>query len=155
MNLERYNLIAGPQLEWFEFFSQGPKGVIRKAIQFLPLEGNIYNLAFGDWDEVNQKINDKARSNNNDREKILATVADSIVRFIQSHPSAGVLAQGETPAKTRLYQMAINRERMIDNKLYKIKGFYLGKWENFTPTKNYDAFLLMPTDSSEVNLLSL
>lgn len=142
MNPERYTLIADQQQDRYEFLSEGPKGAIRKVIQYLPIGGNVYNLGFGDWDEANHKINDKARSNNNDHEKVLATVADSVILFIQSHPHAIVFAQGETPAKTRLYQMAINREWAAISKLYKIKGFYRGSWENFTPAKNYDAFTL-------------
>ncbi|HEX2846468.1 MAG TPA: hypothetical protein VHN59_07960 [Chitinophagaceae bacterium] len=142
MNLERYKLIVSQEQGQYEFLSEGPKGVIRKVIHYLPIGNSIYNLGFGDWDEVNQKINDKSRSNNGDREKILVTVADSVMHFIQLHPHAIVFSRGETPSKTRLYQMAIAREWKTISKLYKIKGFYLGKWEEFTPAKNYDAFTL-------------
>jgi len=142
MNLKRYKLIAGQQDDQYEFLSEGPKGEIRKVIHYHLIGENMYNLGFGDWDEVNEEVNDKSRSNNDDREKILATVADSVVLFMQSHPYATVFAQGETPAKTRLYQMAINREWAAISKSYKIKGFYMGSWEEFTSAKNYDAFTL-------------
>jgi hypothetical protein len=142
MNLDRYKLITNQQQGQYEFLSEGLKGSIRKVIQFRPMKENIYNLAFGDWDESNQRINDKARSNNNDYKKILATVADSVIHFIQSKPHSIVFAQGETPAKTRLYQMAINREWAAISRLYKIKGFYMGNWELFSPVRNYDAFTL-------------
>ena len=42
---------------------------------------NIYNLAFGDWDAAKSRINDKAISNNSDREKILTTVAATAIVF--------------------------------------------------------------------------
>lgn len=139
MNLERYNLIGDQQQERYEFLSKGPKGEIRKVIQYHLMGENVYNLGFGDWDEANQEVNDKVRSNNNDREKVLATVANSVVRFLRSHPNAIVFAQGETPAKTRLYQMAINREQVPNNKSYKVRGICEGNWEDFVPGKNYDA----------------
>jgi hypothetical protein len=46
----------------YGFFSNGPRGRIRKEVRFQlqPAFGqNVYNLAFGDFDEGTNRINDK------------------------------------------------------------------------------------------------
>jgi len=49
MTIEKYALKAEINLTVFEFLSEGPKGLIRKIIQFQETnQPNIYNLAFGD-----------------------------------------------------------------------------------------------------------
>ena len=49
MNLEKYHLRAGSQLQVFEFTSEGPKGKIHKIVQFSPTNyKDLYNLGFGD-----------------------------------------------------------------------------------------------------------
>lgn len=65
MNLERYPVKADDDFKRFEFFSEGPWGRIRKVVQFQQ-DGNdfLYNLAFGDWDEISGGINHNSRSNN-------------------------------------------------------------------------------------------
>jgi hypothetical protein len=59
MKLERYELKAEESLMVFEFVSEGPKGKIRKLVQFgeTNLKG-LYNLAFGDLDTATGEIND-------------------------------------------------------------------------------------------------
>jgi hypothetical protein len=69
----------------FKFISEGPKGRIDKEIQYAEtLIKNVYNLAFGDKNEINGEIDDKIISNNKDAQKILATVAASVLIFSQS-----------------------------------------------------------------------
>lgn len=49
MQLERYELQAERSLMIFEFTSEGPKGRIRKLVQFGETDlKDLYNLAFGD-----------------------------------------------------------------------------------------------------------
>lgn len=100
------------------FLSEGPRGIIKKVVAYQKIRDNIYNLAFGDWDEKAQKPNDKARSNNGDRNKVLATVASTVISFIQYYPSAIVFAEGSTPAKTRLYQIGINHHWLEINQVF-------------------------------------
>src|SRR5688572_18026618 len=45
--------------------------------------------------------------NNQDRDKILATVAAMVLEFTEHFPEVWVYAQGSTLARTRLYQMGI------------------------------------------------
>jgi hypothetical protein len=100
----------------------------------------IYNLAFGDWDELNGKLNDEKRSNNGDRDKVLATVALTVCDFLRYHPDSIVFAMGRTNSRSRLFQMGINSNWYKIQNVYHIEGYLLGRWEKFQTGKNYEAF---------------
>lgn len=53
-----------------------------KYVIYYKLEEDLFNLAFGDWNSELQRIDDTKRSNNGDREKILATVAATAIDFV-------------------------------------------------------------------------
>jgi hypothetical protein len=110
MNLSKYRLKAEADLTVFEFVSEGPKGNIQKLIVFTETNlKDFYNLAFGDKDEETGKINDKIVTNNNDTEKVLATIVSAIFAFTDRYPEAWVYATGSTASRTRLYRMGINK----------------------------------------------
>src|SRR5690242_19478876 len=101
MNREMYDLIRFKSRNWFDFFSKGPKGLIWKTIQFKPTGKNIIDLSYGDWNELIQKVDDRSRSNNLDRDKLLNTVARAVLEFLEYHPGVRLDACGSTPARTR------------------------------------------------------
>ena len=105
MKAKKYPLKAERSLTTFEFVSEGPKGAIKKLIQFQETnEPSLYNLAFGD--KVGEtEIDDLAVSNNGDSEKVLATVVSALYAFFDRHPTAFVYATGSTKARTRLYRI--------------------------------------------------
>lgn len=143
MYLDRYQTISTDNHTVFEFYSEGPKGRIKKVIVFskpLNRHENIFNLAFGDWDEKQQKLNDRVISNNNDRGKVLATVASSVLEFIEHYPDAIVYAEGSTPPRTRLYQIGISTYISEITQWLEVYGFRFGNWEPFQPGQNYEAF---------------
>ena len=91
MILSKYTLKAEADLTIFEFVSEGTKGSIPKLIVFTETNlKDFYNLAFGDKDEESGKINDKTVSNNNDTEKVLATVVAAIFAFTDKYPDASL-----------------------------------------------------------------
>lgn len=106
------------------------------------MAGHVFNLAFGDWDEKRQTIADLVRSNNNDRNKVLATVAFTVFEFINHHPNVIVFAKGSTTSRTRLYQIGIKNYWIEISHFFTVKGYFRNGWEVFEPTKNYDAFTL-------------
>jgi hypothetical protein len=55
-------------------------------VSYQRMANGLFNLAFGDWDDEGMKINDRTRSNNGDRQKILATVATTVLDFLHYHP---------------------------------------------------------------------
>lgn len=143
MNLPNYPLSAEDDLTTFEFISEGPKGLIRKLIQFTQtnLQG-FYILAFGDKDNETGQIDDLAISNNNDTEKILATVVATVYAFTDKNPDIWIYATGSTKARTRLYRMGINKYLAEASKNFEILGQKEKHWESFEKNTNYDGFLV-------------
>ena len=110
MEVAKYQLKSERSLTTFEFISEGPKGLIRKKIQYqFTSTPNLYNLAFGDINRETGEIDDLVVSNNGDSEKVLATVVASVYAFFDRHPGAYVYATGSSPARTRLYRIGISK----------------------------------------------
>lgn len=142
MKNERYELKAEKSLTVFEFISEGPKGQIFKLIQFTATNlKDVYNLAFGDKDPITGAINDSIISNNNDRDKVLATVVATVYAFTNKYPQAWVYATGSSGSRTRLYRMGLAKyltEIIEDFELY---GQFEGEWQDFEKGVEYDSFL--------------
>ncbi len=86
MNTVQYEYVASEDFLNFEFISSGPNGDIRKMVRFSPLSVGpfvYFNLAFGDINEETGNIEDVARSRNDDRDKILNTVAATVWDFMK------------------------------------------------------------------------
>jgi hypothetical protein len=123
------------------FYSEGPKGIIKKAVIYSSLGNGLYNLSFGDWNEKLNKIDDSIRTNNGDRGKVPATVAFTALDFTDKFLKASLFMEGSTPSRTRLYQIGIGNNLSEINKHFDIYGYRLQRWEPFTHARNYDAFL--------------
>jgi hypothetical protein len=111
MTIAFYDYFVSEDFFRYEFCSEGPNGRIKKVILFTKatLYGKpIFNLAFGDFDK-NGLFNDCVTSNNQDAEKVLATVAQAVLSFTCMYPDALIFAEGSTPSRTRLYQIGINK----------------------------------------------
>lgn len=137
---DKYPVIAFEGATRFEFLSEGPKGTIKKIVRYQKINEFLFNLAFGDWDEDKQTLSDRIRSNNDDRDKVLATVASTVIEFLHFNPEATVLARGSTPARTRLYQIGVKANLMEMSKLFIVEDYFNGNWEVIQEGKNYDAF---------------
>lgn len=142
MNLDKYPIISDNEHLAYEFLSDGPNGTIKKVVFYQEIDVNVFNLAFGDWDETKQKIDDKARSNNDDRDKVLATVASTVIDFIKYYPEATVFAKGSTPGRTRLYQIGLFANWSEISQLFNVEGFINGDWHPVQKPMNYQAFLV-------------
>jgi hypothetical protein len=130
--------------QFYEFLSEGPKGLIKKIVEYTETStSNVYNLGFGDYDETTGGINDLSVTNNGDSLKVLATVASTVYAFTEKYPKAWILATGSTAVRTRLYRMGIT------NNLEEIKEDFIvlgytkeEQWEEFIIGEDYEAFLL-------------
>ena len=145
MNLDQYPIISDGSYLTYKFDSIGPKGIIRKAVQYTPVRSigkNIYNLSFGDMNKINGEIDDKVVSNNRDTEKIIVTVGFTSLLFVNHFPNAEILIVGSTNSRTRLYQMAINQNIIEIDKFFDLRGFRNGNWEKFKAGVNFEAFLV-------------
>lgn len=145
MEWERYELDKSRDGMTYGFYSEGPKGRIRKAARVTrvpELGHNVYNLAFGDYDERSEKIDDRIVSNNGDREVILQTIADVVVDFLEQYPLAILLIRGSTPSRIRLYQIGIAIFWAAIKRHYEILGKYQGRWAPFEKGINYEEFVI-------------
>lgn len=144
MGLEEYESKSNKAQTTFDFISEGSKGQILKSVRFVKIKGvrNVYNLAFGDKRKGSNKIDDRVVSNNQDRDKVLATVANTLIAFTSRHPKARIFFRGSNEARTRLYKMAITKyyEELSDN--FIILGLTDYGWIPFEKNATYIAFLI-------------
>lgn len=150
MNPEGYDLTVGDDCHVFNFLSEGPRGKIQKTVLFKPLEGvdNYYNLSFGDWDELTERVDDMVVSNNSDTWKVLNTVAQVVDLFLTNNPNAVIFASGSTPARNRLYQMNIVKYYSKIKTRFVVRGGRNKKWRSFKKGINFDAFLVLRKQTS-------
>lgn len=143
MNLHRYEYVSESEAELFKFTSEGPKGSIKKLVMYSQMvQNDIYNLAFGDYDEETGSINDTIITDNLDSQKVLATVASTLYVFTDKHPNVWVYATGSSLARTRLYRIGITKnlqEILTDFEVYGLKH---DSWHNFEKGIEYEAFLV-------------
>ena len=125
MQLEKYDVRTTENRNRFEFASVGRNGSILKVVEFTPLVEDelIYNLGFGDVDPLTCSWDDKAITNNGDRNKLLVTVAALVVSFLDEHPTVTVYAEGSTPTRNKLYQRTIDRFWEEISESYDVKGY--------------------------------
>jgi hypothetical protein len=145
MQNERYPYENVNHIARFEFESVGPKGPIKKIINYNFLEKlkdgtPVYNLGFGDYNGDEQDFNDLTISNNDDRNKILATVANTVLDFSRHFENVVVYARGSTPSRTRLYQISIAANLEEIEKQFLILGLQGDHWAKFKKGINYEAF---------------
>ncbi|WP_341838473.1 hypothetical protein WJU16_11600 [Chitinophaga pollutisoli] len=142
MNLDTYPVESSDDLLTHLFMSDGPNGKILKRIEFQHTKPGCYNLAFGDWKEEDQRLDDTIRSNNKDLEKVLSTVAMVVDLFLTASPSARIEMTGSTASRTRLYQMKILQNLQKINEHYIIKGHNGNAWEVINTAMIYSAFFI-------------
>ena len=127
----------------FAFESVGPRGIIHKVVQYQRIEStDYYNLAFGDRIGDTSDIDDLVVSNNGDIQKILSTVAQTVITFTQQFPSASVVATGSTAARTRLYRIGISKNLLAIEESFEVFGLKEDTWHKFEINTNYEVFLI-------------
>lgn len=143
LKFERYELAADESLTVFEFYSEGPRGRIRKIVQYAQTNvENIYNLGFGDFDKRSNEIDDRIISNNGDSTKVLATVAATVYAFTDRNPKSWIYAAGSSKARTRLYRIGISNNIAEISVDFEVYGLLKGIWKPFEKNANYEAFLI-------------
>ena len=146
MNLSSYDFEVSPDHFEYEFYSKGPKGLIRKLVRFAPFTiygKDFINLGFGDWNEETQTMDDFMTTHNGDTDKVLVTVAYIVFHFTDRFLNSIIYIEGSTPSRTRLYQMTINRNFEIIRELFDLFGFpEADGMQPFSHGVNYLAFLV-------------
>ena len=144
MRNERYELEISGATTIFDFMSEGPKGLIKKRVQYvLTHKINVYNLAFGDIIGETNDFDDEVITNNEDSRKVLATVASTIYTFTKAYPDAVIYAEGRSPARTRLYRISISNNLEELKEKFRVYGFLENVgWFPYEINKNYSAFYI-------------
>lgn len=121
------------------------KGASKRS-SFSPQNSNgvtYFNLGFGDWNATKKRVDDLVTTNNQDREKVLATVAAIVIDFLENFPDAWIYVKGSTPARTRLYQMGLRANWEAINSYVVVYGYTGKEWQLFQRKTNYFAFLAL------------
>ncbi|HEY5749019.1 MAG TPA: hypothetical protein VIU12_23285 [Chryseolinea sp.] len=129
----------------YSFFSHGPKGRILKTVWFKPIQiepRKVFNLILEDVDEVTKKASTDVISNNGDRDKVLSTVAQSVIMISKRYPEACIIARGNSPARNRLYRMMISNHLMEIQTHFLVYGIVGVRVEEYRKDQNYDGFMV-------------
>ena len=81
-------------------------------------------------------------TNNNDTDKVLATVVSAVYAFTNTNPDAWVYATGSTDARTRLYRMGINKYLNDVENDFEIYGELKNNWCIFDKDINFEGFVV-------------
>lgn len=144
VNLKRYEYTCSEDRLEYYFESVGPKGVIRKVVKFAQYRRakQVYNLEFGDVDPLTGIHDDSIKSNNGDRDVVMATVAAIVLEFATTYPNKLVFAEGFDRARTRLYQMAIASHFAEISLMFHVNSYIDGAWQPFKINTNYECFYI-------------
>ncbi len=146
-----YNLKSSADKLRFFFESVGTN-TIQKAIIYTPIEGykSAFELSFGDITD-DGFIDFMNESNNQDFEKVLATVISTISVFFEKYPHSLIYFRGSTPARTRLYRAIIAKqmqELKLSHLIYGLKND--GLVEEFEKKHTYIGYLIQKRYEKEV-----
>jgi hypothetical protein len=139
--LGKYNYTTDRTFKVYSFMSSGPNGIIQKIAKFNEIEPDIYNFGFGDYDPKTGGLSDTHVSNNQDTDTIMGTVGSIIYDFTNIFMEALIFTEGTNAARTRLYQININKHWERIAPVFEVFGLKNDRWEPFKKGVNYDAFL--------------
>ena len=127
----------------FEFTSSGPKGDIKKIVQFEETASKyIWFLSFGNINE-DGTLDDTTINDNKDRDKILYTVAKIVFDFTEKYPDRYIFFTGSSLGRIRLYRMVITLKFEELTKMFMIWGIDKnGKPGQFEKNQEYYAFFV-------------
>jgi len=140
--LDKYQYSTDKTFMVYHFISNGPNGAIQKIAKFNLIGEDLYNFGFGDLDAITNDISDTVISDNKDVDVIMGTIGSIIYDFTNIFPQAMVSIEGTNKARTRLYQMNINKHWDRIEPVFDVYGLLRDdSWESFNKGKNYVAFL--------------
>jgi len=143
MELPKYQISTNEDQTVFKFTSAGPNGKIAKIVLYQPMnEPDLYNLALGDLDPKTGEIDFDIKTNNGDRDVILATISETVFAFLFNRPYCSIHFKGSDSIRTRLYQMAISNYFDQLSEDFEIQGKLKHELLRFSKGVNYEAFII-------------
>ncbi|MBT1712029.1 hypothetical protein KK062_27560 [Fulvivirgaceae bacterium PWU5] len=150
MSYESYPVAgASDDHSLYEFTSVGPRGRIKKVVAFMPAEDpRFFSLAFGDVRPDSSTPDDKVVTDNGDRDKVLATVAEIVDLYTRHYPERWIYFRGSTRERTRLYRMAVTLNLEALASKYEIYTVTRGEDpQPFVKGASFDFFLFQRKNS--------
>lgn len=142
MHYEAYTLNANKENTRFHFKSKGKRGIFEKVILITRINHYLFNLSLLDYDLTAKQYSDIAITDNGDLPEVLATVLAAVKIFLNEHPDKSIYFEGSTSARTRLYQIVINKIYDPFTSEFEIFGMKNSVWTQFEANINYDGFLI-------------
>lgn len=136
-----YHFRIGANALQYTFVSEGPRPVTKLVAYAETDEPDLFNLSLADI-EADGIPNYLSVRNNGDLERIMATVAQTLLAFFRHHPTATVAFSGSTPARIRLYQAVLAREVRAASTDFIILGLRGEDLEPLQPNHTYDGFVI-------------
>ena len=100
------------------FVSVGKSDVI-KAVEYQYIQsykgGDLFNLAFGDYDIETEILNDQINTNNGDHYAVLNTVLSTIPVFFENNPQAILMVQGSDNSKEFIDNCRLQCQKKCSN----------------------------------------
>ena len=159
MQIEKYTTRADTDRLKYRFISIGKKAIEKvvayekfptfKVIELgFPPYIEVYNLAFGDLIPDTDDFSDQITSDNGDMNKILSTVANTVLDFWEYNSDAFIWFEGSQPEnqegiRTYLYQKKLERFFAEINEVANVLGRAGTQLELFEKGKKYNAFLII------------
>lgn len=126
----------------FTFKSVSSERIINKLVLYDTIDENTVNLALIDV-MPDGRLADEVVSDNQDIDKVIATVVETIFAFFETYPEKKIYFQGSDAVRTRLYRILISRELAEATKLFLIYGRRIGgDYEVFRPNLPYTGFII-------------
>ena len=147
MKIPFYNFAAGADARRFTFISEGPRPIEKVVLYSESDLPDYYILSLADL-EPDGELNYFSARNNGDLERIMATVAQTLLAFFAYYPTARVAFAGSTPSRTRLYQIVLTRELQAASEKFVISGLRNTAIEPFAPNQTYDGFVVWLSSST-------
>ena len=135
---EHYKYLAFNNNTRFLFESVGVKGKVLKMIVFRRVEGNLWNLGFGDLKRG--QLDDTSITNNNDVVRVLGTVAKVVFDFVEAYPKRIIRIKPVDEKRKRLYNSVFRRRYAEISNDFFVTGLYENEREAYSPEKFYDSF---------------
>lgn len=136
-----YPFRASEDYLFYYFESRSEERTIPKAIEFVKVNANTYNLAFGDLD-VDGEINDLCVSNNRDMKMVLSTVVRAVLTFFEVYSDQRVYFTGSSEARTRLYTAILTKEIENWQGIFDVEGVNNGESIPFQKGIVFESFIV-------------
>ena len=141
MDKEGY-ILAQPSPYLFTFVSKGRMGQLTKAVVFQEISEKLFNLVLLDRDEENKTWSDNTTSNNGDMPKVMATVSQIIMLFLESQPDAKIYIEANSKSRNSLYHRILRNYQSEFELELVIEASSDGVIEKFERGKQYDYFYI-------------